>query len=356
MINSNKEIVITGAAGFIGSRLVEMASHQSWHPLCVIQSFKNLARVGRLPIHAIQWDMLKDELPSEIPLESAVVVHMAYTKALKDELNFKANVEGTKRLLALCEKKKAAHFIYVSSTAVYDEMPSGTDIQENTVPSIGKEAYGYDKSVIEEYLKKEAPKLKIPITIIRPAIVYGPFAPAWTIRVYQWIKNDVLKAYGKYDGKCNLSYVDNVTNFILACAKNPNAFGRTYNLVDPCSISWSQYFAKYEFLLTKHIQKGRYLPFCIKYKTREMVIKVLKKIFQLNPQLFRPIRQKAVQKSAAIGSFLSFSGPDPASIDLFQKIHQYDIDRNYEILPKEKWVDFEQAWKTLEMYFEDYSY
>lgn len=350
-----REVIITGASGFIGTRLVELCFQEKvGNPIAVVGSYENLARAKRFPLATHKWDMLTEKFPTHTLSKGGIVVHLAYTKKFREPLNFKANYEGTKNLLHACRERGVAQFIYVSSTAVYDEMPDGQLILEDTPPVLRRESYAYDKSKIEEYLIETAGKSNLPFCILRPAIIYGPFGPAWTIRVYSWIKNNKLKKYKEFKGKCNLVYLDNVAKFIVNCFNNVKTQGRNYNLIDPGDISWSEYFAKYETLLMKQLSYGNYYSYFLKCLVKAKIVDFLKSIFWLKPTFFRKIKNKYVSP-AALG-FIMSTGPDPATLKFFDLSHRYDLERNFDVLPRDSWVDYTRGWQAVEKHFAEYCY
>ena len=325
-------------------------------PRAVVGSFANLARIKRFPLRTYKWDMLNEDFPPDVLPEGAAVVHLAYTTKYKAEQNLRANLEGTKNLLSACVQGGISHFIYLSSTAIYDEMPDKAVIKEDTKPALQSDSYGYDKILIEDYISNNGSGFRFPITVVRPSIVFGPLAPAWTIRIYSWIKDGVLKRYDTYQGKCNLVYLDNVVNFIYNCVNNPKSYSRKYNVVDDTNITWSDYLEKYENLLGQKIIEGNYLLFSLKYQIRLKILKLLKSIFWINPALFRPYKNKLAEKSPKTMEVITNIGPELATIRLFGNSHFYDIERNFEILPFTAWVNFPRAWQMVEEHFREYSY
>ena len=59
-----------------------------------------------------------------------------------------------------------------------------------------------------EYLAKG-----VPITILRPSIIYGPFSNTWVVRTAQRLQSGNWGVFDKYgNGICNLIYVDDLVS------------------------------------------------------------------------------------------------------------------------------------------------
>jgi len=87
-----------------------------------------------------------------------------------------------------------------------------------------------------------ARKFPLPVTIIRPAIVYGPYSKLWTYNIYNRLVNDFKISGNVTAGICNLIYIDDLVQLILLTIGNKNALNMEFNAVGDDNITWEEYF------------------------------------------------------------------------------------------------------------------
>ncbi|MDW7646072.1 MAG: NAD-dependent epimerase/dehydratase family protein [Desulfuromonadales bacterium] len=229
--------LVTGASGFIGGRIVEMLHLAGDHQVRAgIRQWASAARLGRYPVDIVQMDLL-DEEAIEKALEGVTeVIHCAKGPGV-------VNAEGTKNLLEASLKKGVRRFVHLSTAEVYGEVSGDVD-ESYPLQYTGNE---YNRTKIDaekvcwEYFEKG-----LPVTVVRPSIVYGPFCKNWTIHfANMFLKREwgIYESYG--DGLCNLVYVDDLVRTILAILDNENAVGQAFNINGPDIITWNEYFERF---------------------------------------------------------------------------------------------------------------
>ena len=174
-------IAVTGAAGYIGSRLLqELEEEESLAKVLAIDT-----RPLRRPVHNIQAHRLDvthslEELFHDLRVDT--VVHLAFVYPVaanrrQAEAARQTNLEGLHSVLNSCRQARVPHFIYVSSHTVYGPH------RDNPVPITEDEPlkplvelpYSQDKKlgeeVIEEF-RRETPQVRL--TVLRACVVLGP--------------------------------------------------------------------------------------------------------------------------------------------------------------------------------------
>ncbi|MDR7518884.1 MAG: NAD-dependent epimerase/dehydratase family protein [Armatimonadota bacterium] len=63
----------------------------------------------------------------------------------------------------------------------------------------------------------------LPVAILRPTIVYGPFGRSWTISTCALIREGRMVLVNGGVGICNSLYVDNLVHAMLLAAEHPAA-------------------------------------------------------------------------------------------------------------------------------------
>ncbi len=135
-------VLVTGAGGFIGARMVATALAAGWR---VTGTYRH--RPPRAPVHPdlslLRHDLLADD---GLPERFDALVHCAaeIPAHCPDPATLHhANVEGTRRLLAHAERAGADRVVYLSSMAVYG--PIDVPVVDERTPCAAADAYGRSK-------------------------------------------------------------------------------------------------------------------------------------------------------------------------------------------------------------------
>jgi dihydroflavonol-4-reductase len=175
---SGKNILVTGASGFIGSFIVEEALKRGMNVWAAVRRSSSRQWLSDPRINFIELDFArKDILAGQLRgHEFHFVVHAAgVTKTLHASDFFKTNTEGTVNLASalLEEHMTMERFVFLSSLSVFgpvrEDMPY-TDISPDDTPCPNT-AYGLSKLEAERRL---AALEGLPCVILRPTGVYGP--------------------------------------------------------------------------------------------------------------------------------------------------------------------------------------
>jgi nucleoside-diphosphate-sugar epimerase len=137
--------------------------------------------------------------------------------------------------------------VHLSTTEVYGN--ASGQIDETFPYQHTGNPYG-DSKIEAERLCWEYCGQGLPVTVIRPPIVYGPFSKWWTVGLAQKLLSGrwgVFEGYG--DGICNLVYVADLVSGILLAAHEERAVGEAFNLNGPEPLTWNQYFQRFNAAL-----------------------------------------------------------------------------------------------------------
>lgn len=105
-------------------------------------------------------------------------------------------------------------------------------------------AYIAGKVAAEEELVKVCGDRNIPYTILRPAILYGPYnyAPRESAYIQMMLVNHVLPRFIDAEGRFQFAYVKDAAHAVLKVLGNERAYGQVYNLCQDAVVTYESFF------------------------------------------------------------------------------------------------------------------
>jgi nucleoside-diphosphate-sugar epimerase len=242
MVSDKEAILVTGANGFIGGWLAETSYLSGGANVRAgIRSWAGAARPARFPMEIVLCDILDPQCVEKAMDGVSCVIHCAKgpTEA--------SIIQGTHNVLEAALKQGVRRFVYLSTAEVYGSQNGEID---ETIPLL-KTGNPYGDAKIEaEKLCWEYHAKGLPVTVIRPPIVYGPFSKTWTTGIALKLQSGnwgMFKGHG--DGICNLIYIADLVSAILSAARDERAVGQAFNLNGREAPTWNQYFQRFNAAL-----------------------------------------------------------------------------------------------------------
>lgn len=101
------------------------------------------------------------------------------------------------------------------------------------------------KTAVEEELRKVCGDRMIPYTILRPAILYGPYnyAPRESAYIQMMMVNHVLPHFVDASGRFQFVYVKDAAQAVLRSICNEKTYGQAYNLCQDEIVTYDSFFA-----------------------------------------------------------------------------------------------------------------
>jgi len=175
------EILVTGGAGFIGKYLVRSLLEKG-DSVTIFDNFSNSTKDSVSSLVDIGAKIIEGDITKPLDILNAVkdkdiVIHLAAKISVPESINnpsetFRVNVDGTKNVLAACEKNHVKKLIVSSSAAVYGEGSPDVKLTERSKTN-PISPYGESKVRMEQEIREFESKHDIDCVILRIFNIYG---------------------------------------------------------------------------------------------------------------------------------------------------------------------------------------
>jgi nucleoside-diphosphate-sugar epimerase/predicted dehydrogenase len=242
---SRGRVLITGASGFIGCRTAEVLQlGEGWQVRGLVHRPSSAARLARLPVEMVQGDLRSAEDMTRAVAGCDAVVHCAIGTAYgqRSEI-FAVTVGGTRNLVEAAQRAGVKRFVHLSSIAVHGLNVEGLIDESTPVAPTRGDDYSESKAAAEAIVQASA-KAGLPVVIIRPGNVYGPFSQTFSIRPIQYLKRGNLILVGCSEDPSNTVYVDNLVHAVCRSLDAPMevANGKVFTISDGDELSWGEFY------------------------------------------------------------------------------------------------------------------
>lgn len=245
----NKNIMITGAAGFIGSHLTEtLIKHNNF--LILLDNFNDYYPGKEEQLQKIlnnykqnqEYKLIKANIVEKSTFDSInheidYIFHLAAQAGVRysidnaSEVTFN-NIVGTVNVFEYASKLSSIiKIIFASSSSVYGN-PVYTPVDENH-PKNPISPYAVSKLCGENYADLYFKENHLPITSLRFYTVYGPRSrPDMAVRKFfsHILQNKEILIYGDGTQKRDFTYVSDIINGLILSGENNKSSGEAFNI------------------------------------------------------------------------------------------------------------------------------
>lgn len=235
--------LVTGAAGFIGSNIVEELVARG----AEVRALDNLStgKASNLApfmdrIEFVEGDLNDSELLGKVVRGVDFVLHQAalpsVPRSMADPLkSHEANATGTLKLLIAARDEGVKRLVYASSSSVYGNSP--TLPKKEDMPTQPLSPYAVNKLAAEQYCRVFAKVFGLPAVALRYFNVFGPrqdpksqYAAVIPAFISSVLMGESPTIYGDGTQTRDFTYVQNVVQANLLACETDKADGEAINI------------------------------------------------------------------------------------------------------------------------------
>lgn len=262
-------ILVTGASGFLGARLVELLTQKGYPVRTLVRKLSNTSKLRACGVEVYFGDVADSESLRPAFQGIDIVVHAAADTAGDERDGEWSTIRGTRNVLDLCNENGIGKLIYISSCAVYGVADSrkGAVIREDGLlePCPEKRGpYSWAKLKADQIVLEAMTKGTLPIINLRPGTIWGPGGEIFTPIMGFSLGEKLFAVIGNGKFVLPFVYIDNLVEAIIRGIDNQNAAGGVYNVVDPERVTKRDYMNR---LVRRVHPRARsvYIPYCLLY-------------------------------------------------------------------------------------------
>ena len=233
--------LVTGASGFLGGQLAQVLIERGEAVRTLARRSSDLKHLEGLPVDIV-YGSLDDTESIRWAVDGCRVIYHcagAATDWATWKTYYTSNVVGVQNMVdAAMSVSRLERFVHISSTDVYGFPMQGCD-ETYPLTDIGL-PYNRTK-IMGERIVWEAARNGLPVTVLRPASIYGPRSKDFVFEIGALIMKSQMIVVNGGRTRAGLVYVDNAVDCILRAAQADCALGQTYNVRDETDETWRQY-------------------------------------------------------------------------------------------------------------------
>ena len=214
-----QNVFVTGATGFIGSHLVTTFLDRGCQVKCLVREHSHTEQLQRDGVELIRGSIEMPETYAAAITNSDLVIHSAglIRGAAKTKLD-QINGAACGQLADVCRAlQNPPRLVYISSLSAAGPPPPGKKTRDEQDVPRPVSHYGQSKRWGEIQLQQRADA--VPITVVRPGIVFGPRDPAMAMMFRSIYRYRLHFVVGRTTPPLSLVYVDDLTTLVTRAAQ-----------------------------------------------------------------------------------------------------------------------------------------
>jgi nucleoside-diphosphate-sugar epimerase len=232
-----KQVLITGATGFVGRQLVTSLASQAHQVVAAVRTpcdrLGQVSNVVQLQISDLATNDWRDCLARvDAVVHLAARVHVMRDQATDPLAAFRqVNVDGTRRLAEAAAEAGVQRFVFVSSIKVNGEATFGQPFTPEDPPR-PLDPYAVSKHEAELALAEICASAPMTYTVVRPPLVYGPGVAGNFARLVSLVDRGVPLPLASVDNRRSMVSVANLVDLLARCAVDARAADQVFLVSD----------------------------------------------------------------------------------------------------------------------------
>ena len=278
-------VLVTGANGYTGSNLCRYLTERGVPTRGMYWAPDGEPKFSHENLELVPGD-LRDRDSLKRALDGIEVVHniaaLYRPTNISDKMFWDVNVEGVRNMVELSVEAGVKRFVQCSTIGVHGHVknPPATETSEIKPDDY----YQHTKLKGEEMARGLGAKLGLPVTIIRPAAIYGPLEDRF-LKLPKLIGSGRFIMFGSGEVLYHFIHIDDLCNAFVLCAERDEAIGQTYIIADDHPVTLNRIVAIMAEASGVPVPRLR-LPLFILY-TASVMCEFACKPFGISPPLYR---------------------------------------------------------------------
>jgi 2-alkyl-3-oxoalkanoate reductase len=229
---ANKLNLVTGAAGLLGSHIVEQLRAAGETVRALVRPGTDTTFLREQGVELVEGDLRDSAVMCRAAAGATIVYHCAAKVGdwgRWSEFQEQAQV-CTANVVAACRREKVGRLLHVSSISVYGHPRLGPGERVAEHVALGQNHWWWDYYQRAKVLAEGIAWQFADVTVVRPSWIYGPRDRVTIPRVVPALQERRVPIIGSGDNLLNIIYVGDVAAGAIRAANHPAAVGQAYNL------------------------------------------------------------------------------------------------------------------------------
>lgn len=234
-------LLLTGANGFVGSRLAQALEAAS--DIDLTATIRRAVAMPAPKTIIVKGLDAKTDWSEALKGQSVVLHAAARAHIMKDDASDplleyrRTNVEGTLKLARQAAAEGVKRFIFLSSIKVNgEETKVGRPFNANDIAR-PLDDYGISKAEAEKGLLKISSETGMEVVVVRPPLVYGPNVKGNFVKISALVAKGVPLPLAMVKNQRSFVAIDNLVDLIITCVNHPKAKNQIFLASDGQDLS-----------------------------------------------------------------------------------------------------------------------